>query len=241
MPNLIINLEFKDSKTAATIINTVENTFKIINQYISDNHVLDISFKDLYFCSFNHDALKHLINIADGKPIQIAPIIGSATLFGPENVNEKYIVNKTTVNKYDVDGLKYLRDLLIEHNLEFIAYDFILWDISLPLIEIVMSRDKQLHCSSSDYRNYDIPGSFGVFLLKVSTKVPLCFKADAIDRAREVLINKAELLNKYRTKRQKLERQSGSQSLDLLSRDSSGSSGILLRCLSRPKIYSSGS
>ena len=104
-----------------------------------------------------------------------------------------------------------------------------------------MSRDKQLHCSSSDYRNYDIPGSFGVFLLKVSTKVPLCFKADAIDRAREVLINKAELLNKYRTKRQKLERQSGSQSLDLLSRDSSGSSGILLRCLSRPKIYSSGS
>ena len=45
---------------------------------------------------------------------------------------------------------------------------------------------------------YDVPGTFCVFLLKASNKVPISFKCDAVHAAMDVLIKKAILLNKYK-------------------------------------------
>ncbi len=240
LPKLILNMEFKDSKQSQeTIIIAVENTLKEIQQYVGKYPNTEIDFENIYFCSFNHNALIHLIKIADDlkiDKIKVAPIIKTATLFGKDNVDLKYIVREG-VTTYDIAGLDSLRSLLHDYDQRFIAYDVILWDVYLPLIELVGSKSKQLHTSTSDNRTYDVPSTFCVFLLKMSNRVSVCFKCDAVDQAIALLTHKAELLNKYKENRRLLEQQtlgSQSQSLEKQLSSVSTSSKVLLSRLPKP-------
>ena len=242
LPKLILNMEFKDSKKSQdAIMITVKNTIKEIQQYTDQYPSSGVNFEDIYFCSFNHDALIHLIKIAiDLKidKIQVAPIIKTATLFGKDNVDLNYTVREE-VTTYDTTGLDSLRSLFHDYDQKFIAYDVILWDVYLPLIELVGSKSKQLHTSTSDNRTYDVPSTFCVFLLKMSNRVPVCFKCDAVDQAITLLTRKAELLNKYKENRRLLEQQhlgSQSQSLEKQLSSISTSSRVLLNRLPKP-IY----
>ena len=235
LADLILNVEFKNSKISKqSIMPTVDETLKEIQLYATKYPDSGICFENIYFCSFNHDALIYLIKTTTTlqiKNINIVPIIKTATLFGKDNVNPNYIVREG-VTEYDQDGLNSLKSLFLTHNQEFIAYDVILWDVYLPLIELIASKDKQLHTSTSDYRTYDVPGTFCVFLLKMSNKVSVCFKCDAVDKAMDLLTNKAELLNKYRIRRQNLEQQSST--LQSLESSLEFSSQVLCNCLPKP-------
>jgi hypothetical protein len=198
-----------------------------------------INLDQIYFCSFNHDALVNLINIAKGMHldhIRVAPIIKTATLFGKDNVDLNYMVKEGVVS-YDSEGLNSLRSLLLDYNQHFIAYDVILWDVYLPFIELVTSKDKQLHTSTSDYRTYDVPSTFCVFLLKMSNKIPVYFKCDAIGHAMDLLMYKATLLDRHEKNKKFLQRNvvvDGSLEKQL-SNTSRGSS-VLLSVLPKPSL-----
>ena len=242
LPKLVLNMEFKDSKKSQdAIMITVKNTINEIQKYIDQYSSTGVDFENIYFCSFNHNALIHLIKIASDlqiNNIKVAPIIKTAVLFGKDNVDLNYIVREE-VTTYDIAGLDSLRSLLQDYDQKFIAYDVILWDVYLPLIELVGSKSKQLHTSTSDNRTYDVPSTFCVFLLKMSNRVPVCFKCDAVDQAIALLTHKAELLNKYKENRRLLEQQnlgSQSQSLEKQLSSISTSSKVLLNRLPKP-IY----
>lgn len=229
---LILNIEIKYS---SNLYVELENICKkllttITNYLINDNDCL-ISFNNIYFCSFEHRALELLIDGAKDlklAAIQVAPIIKTVDLFGVEQVNQDHSL--MTGAKYKEEALNHLKnDLFNNFETEFKAYDVILWDLYLPLIEIVQRRAKELHTSTSEHRTYDIPSTFGVFLLKMSERVEVKFKCDDTEKAMELLTYKAKLLDKYKNNKIFLKEQQDSFESQI-----SRSSSVLLNCLSRP-------
>jgi glycerophosphoryl diester phosphodiesterase len=240
LKDLILNLEFKCSKKSELeITTTLENTLKELRDYMHEYPNSGINLEKIYFCSFNHNALVHLINIAREmqlRCIRIAPIIKTATLFGKDNVDLNYMVKEGVVS-YDLEGLDNLRSLLLDHDQHFTAYDVILWDVYLPFIELAISRDKQLHTSTSDYRTYDIPSTFCVFLLKMSDKIPIYFKCDAVGNAMDLLIHKAKLLDRHEKNKKFLQRNIAIDgSLEKQLSNTSRGSSVLLSLLPKPNL-----
>lgn len=239
LTSLMLNMEFKCSKKSKLeITTTLENTLKELRDYMAQHPRSDINLEKICFCSFNHNALVNLINIAKGMQlsyIRVAPIIKTATLFGKDNVDLSYVLKEGVVS-YDSAGLNSLRSLLIDYNQHFIAYDVILWDVYLPFIELVASKDKQLHTSTSDYRTYDVPSTFCVFLLKISDKIPVYFKCDALGNAMDLLISKATLLDRHEKNKKSLQRNAVDGSLEKQLSNTSRGSSVLLSLLPKPSL-----
>lgn len=239
LTSLMLNMEFKCSKKSKLeITTTLENTLKELRDYMAQHPSSDINLEKICFCSFNHNALVNLINIAKGMQlsyIRVAPIIKTATLFGKDNVDLSYVLKEGVVS-YDSAGLNSLRSLLIDYNQHFIAYDVILWDVYLPFIELVASKDKQLHTSTSDYRTYDVPSTFCVFLLKISDKIPVYFKCDALGNAMDLLISKATLLDRHEKNKKSLQRNAVDGSLEKQLSNTSRGSSVLLSLLPKPSL-----
>lgn len=194
LPPLIINIELKDATANRACL-------KLIEDYIAQYPDSGVNFDSICFCSFHHDCLKELkkISLRHGiKNIQIAPGIKTSQLFGQENVNKDFTVKEGAV--YDLDGLEKLK-LLVEGN-NFTAYDAILWDIYWPLVLIARNGGKQLHASTSDFRQYNDDHTFLEFLYSMSQEVTVYFKCDEVAMARTLLTNIAERRDELRDEQQ---------------------------------------
>ena len=228
---LILNIEIKSSKRLdLKLENSCTKLLTTITNYLRNELDCLINFNNIYFCSFEHRALELLIDNAKNLKlaIQVAPIIKTVNLFGAEQVNPDHSL--ITGAKYNEAALSCLKnDLFNNFETQFKAYDIILWDLYLPLIEIVQTREKELHTSTSEYSTYDIPSTFGVFLLKMSDRVPVKFKCDDTQKAMELLTYKARLLDQYKNNKKFLKEQH-----DSLESQTSKSSSVLLNYLPRP-------
>ena len=228
---LILNIEIKSSEMLPSKLeNSCKKLLTTIINYLRNEPDCLISFNNIYFCSFEHHALELLIDSAKNLKlaIQVAPIIKTVNLFGEEQVNHDHSL--ITGAKYNEEALISLKnDFFNNFEAHFKAYDVILWDLYLPLIEIVQKREKELHTSTSEYSTYDIPSTFGVFLLKMSDRVAVKFKCDDTQKAMELLTYKAKLLEQYKNNKKFLKEQQ-----DSLESQTSRSSSVLLNYLPRP-------
>jgi len=180
VPPLILNVELKDATASRECLD-------LITKYMENNPDSGVDFNSICFCSFNHACLKELKKEATERgiaDIQIAPGIKTATLFGKDNVNPDFTVKKGA--SYDQKGLAELKALVEGNN--FTAYDAVLWDIEQELIDLAKVGNKQLHASTSDFRQYDVDTAFAHDLYNMSQEVPVYFKCDEAGRARELLL-----------------------------------------------------
>jgi len=241
LPNLIINIEFKNSKTYKLAIkHTVQDSLTVILQNLTTTS--NLALKDFYFCSFNHEALQHLLTTASVSvlkdQIQFAAGVTSVNLFGEHSVDSDYrLVNANT--KYLDEDLLVLKTLF-DSEPRFVAYDTVIWNIYRPFIQLACDRNKQLHISAPNYRMETVATEFCILLLKISDKISqIFFKCDAVTQSRQILIDKANKLHKYRLRKQSLlqpspnmlEPQSSSSDLNSQQLDSQQ---VLGYCLRRP-------
>lgn len=248
---LILNIEFKNSKIInQAIMLAVARTLSTIQQHINNYPEGLLSFNHIYFCSFNHQALKYLINTANRllirDKLQFAVNVDAASLFGEHNIDSDYKPITTPIKYLDEELLNLKK--LFTAEAEFIAYDIVVWNIYRPFIELVKARNKELHISAPNYRMETISQEFCIFLLKVSDKISqILFKSDAVNRSREVLHDKANKLQKYKMRRSLLENKQKSstitETLEVQSNSSSdlnsqtlNSQTVLGSCLNKPDI-----
>lgn len=177
--NLILNIELKDKEAGKIVL-------EVCNQYIGQS----IEWKDIIFCSFNHECLTGMKRYNIGNPLQLAPCIRTATLFGRQNVDAQFCVLPGT--PYSQEGLRQIHDLVTSDS-AFVAYDVVLWDIKHELIEQVKKDKKQFYISTSDFREFKNK-AFIDMVLKVSTVVPVYFKIDAPQEMKEILKDRAYTL-----------------------------------------------
>lgn len=178
-PNLILNIELKDKEAGKIVL-------EVCNQSIGSG----IAWQDITFCSFNHECLTSMTQYNIAKPLQLAPCIRTATLFGAQNVDAQFYVPPGT--PYSQKGLQQIHDL-VTSNSAFVAYDAVLWDIKYELIEQVKKDKKQFFISTSDFREFKNK-AFIDLVLKASTIVPVYFKVDAPKEMKEILENRAYTL-----------------------------------------------
>ena len=110
---LILNIEFKNSKIInQAIMLAIKGTLSTIQQHINNYPEGLLSFNHIYFCSFNHQALNYLINIANTllirDKLQFAVNVDAASLFGEHNIIILPII-QTTINVYKFDTINALR------------------------------------------------------------------------------------------------------------------------------------
>lgn len=245
LPHLILNIELKNSNFSEQAINwAVEDTIKLICKYLKEHSDNLLLLENIYFCSFNHQALQYLLTIADRlevkEKIRFAASVTSISLFGEDNIDGDYRLLDRTI-KYLDEELSTLKTLFITEP-GFIAYDAVIWNIYRPFIELINARSKQLHISAPNYRLEDVSKEFCIFLLKISNKISqIYFKCDAVEQSRQVLIDKSEKLQKYLLRREKLAQQliltaSEQQSSSDFNSQLLNSQEVLGSCLKRPSI-----
>lgn len=185
--DLIINIELKDSMA-------VDACLALADSYIASHPDSGIDFNSIIFCSFQHNALielQHKAKQMGYAKIQVAPGIKTAMLFGQQNVNPDFSVLPGT--PYDVKGLAMLKNKVNTNN--FAGYDAALWDIYGPLVELAAQTGKEIHASTSDFRQYAEDTSFAKYLVMISQLTKTFFKCDGIDGARMVLMEACEQLS----------------------------------------------
>lgn len=184
---IIINIEIKDEAAVPHCLN-------LIVDFSKKNPNSKVDFQSIYFCSFNHDALKQLKEIAkslDHSP-SIAVAIKTTLLFGDENVDKAAGFRVKPRTPYSQAGLNYLRELVLTE--DFQAFDAILWDIYQPLVDLAKETNKELHASTSDFREYQEyinrhGPSIIYFLYDASQQVKLfMFKCDEIQKVKSLLL-----------------------------------------------------
>jgi glycerophosphoryl diester phosphodiesterase len=182
---IILNVELKDS-TATT------ECLDLIQEYMKEYPDSGVNFDSICFCSFNHDCLIELKKEATKRgieSIQIAPGIKTSVIYGEENVDKKTFAVKDGAT-HSKEGLKSLQETVEGNN--FTAYDGILWDMGDGLINLAASGNKQIHASTSDFREYEADIEFATYLYKMSRIIPTYFKCDEIEKAMEVLSDIAQ-------------------------------------------------
>jgi glycerophosphoryl diester phosphodiesterase len=187
LPPLSLHIDFKQTKSenpkdSLKIFNAVLTTVMDIFNYQQVNTCTNIQFKDIYFCSFNQAALMYLNDLFSGKYSRIpktnfkfAVSVDSKAIFGEENVSDFYRVSSGA--DYKEENLKALESVFLNQE-AFVAYDFILWDISRPLINIVLLRKKDMFVSATNWQNYRDNQEAVVFLLTLGKEVNTYFKCD---------------------------------------------------------------
>lgn len=208
--SLSLHIEFKQikeeipSSKSYKIFESVFKTVQTIIKYQKDNYDTSIKFEDIYFCSFSQSALSYLIELFYELKInfKFSLSVSSQSVFGKENVGECYEVLPTA--QYNLENIQKLKNAFFNEE-AFVAYDFILWDVSKPLIEVVLSRKKFLIVSATNWKNYNNNQELVVFLLILSRTVNTVFKCDDCDQMQESvklqldLEEKQRLLNKRKS------------------------------------------
>lgn len=96
--------------------------------------------------------------------------------------------NKNSENAKE--GLPYVKDLVHKNN--FSGYDSPLFDIYEPLAGLARNQGKELHASTSDFRDYSDP-AFARALIKMSENGKVFFKCDDVVAAKKVLMQESYL------------------------------------------------
>ncbi|PHV13343.1 glycerophosphodiester phosphodiesterase [Chitinimonas sp. BJB300] len=226
---VVLNIELKDASAIAETIDLLSETF-------SQNS--GVCLNNIVFCSFHHQALISLKDAAEERglnDIRIAPGIKTSDLFGKENVNADFSLKPNA--EYQANNIQQLKQL-VEGN-GFTGYDGILWDIRNPLIELALANNKEIHASTSDFRQYGENRDFANTLLEISKRVDTFFKCDNIDDARKVLLESSILMSGIGIQMMHKNLESGEDSFYFYQpRDQQDNSHLLREGIKKPPSFS---